>query len=87
MRYKASKYNVVIENSTGYQTKYAHCSKLLVSSGQTVKRGTVIAEVGSTGNSTGNHLHLECKDPSGKYMDPLYMVSNLYIAREEDEDE
>ena len=80
-------YNVVIENSTGYQTKYAHCSKLLVSSGQTVKRGTVIAEVGSTGNSTGNHLHLECKDPSGKYMDPLYMVSNLYIAREEDEDE
>lgn len=76
-------YNVVIQNSTGYRTKYAHCSKLLVESGQMVKTGMVIAEVGSTGNSTGNHLHLECITVDGKYLDPLYIVSNLYIPREE----
>lgn len=76
-------YNVVIENNTGYRTKYAHCSKLLVEAGQTIKTGMVIAEVGSTGNSTGNHLHLECIAADGKYLDPLYIVSNLYIPREE----
>ena len=43
------------------QTVYAHCSKLLVSKGQQVSQGEVIAKVGSTGNSTGNHLHLEVR--------------------------
>lgn len=54
-------------------TKYAHCSQLLVSTGQEVKQGDVIAKVGSTGNSTGPHLHLEVL-VDGQYLNPLYFA-------------
>ena len=49
---------VIIENEN-YKTIYAHCSKLLVDEGEKVIQGQKIAEVGSTGNATGNHLHFE----------------------------
>ena len=54
-------------------TKYGHCSQILVSGGQEVKAGDVIAKVGSTGNSTGPHLHLEVL-VDGQYLNPLYFA-------------
>lgn len=52
---------VKISHGNGVETWYAHCSKLYVSKGQTVSAGDIIAAVGSTGNSTGPHLHLEIR--------------------------
>lgn len=52
---------LIISHGNGIQTYYAHCSKLYVSNGQSVSQGQTIAAVGSTGNSTGNHLHLEVR--------------------------
>ena len=52
---------VIISHGNGVQTYYGHCSSLDVSVGQTVSQGQVIAKMGSTGNSTGNHLHLEVR--------------------------
>ncbi len=51
--------NVVIKHSNGMWTRYAHLSKANVSMNQKVKKGQVIGYVGSTGNSTGPHLHME----------------------------
>lgn len=52
---------LVITHGNGVQTYYAHCSALYVSAGTTVSQGQTIAAVGSTGNSTGPHLHLEVR--------------------------
>jgi len=52
---------VIISHGNGIETYYAHCSKLLVKVGQRVSAGDTIALVGSTGNSTGPHLHFEVR--------------------------
>lgn len=52
---------IIISHGNGIQTYYGHCSKLYVSKGEEVEAGDVIAAVGSTGNSTGNHLHFEIR--------------------------
>lgn len=52
---------------------YAHCSRICVTTGQTVSAGEKVAEVGSTGNSTGPHLHLELKY-AGTHLDPAYYI-------------
>jgi Membrane proteins related to metalloendopeptidases len=64
---------IVISDGEGLEMKYAHCQTLLVSAGQPVSKGDVIATVGSTGDSTGNHLHMEIlKD--GNHINPIYFV-------------
>ncbi len=67
---------VIVTHGNGIQTYYAHCSKFLVQVGQQVKSGQSIALVGSTGNSTGNHLHLEIRI-NGKAVNPQkYLYRN-----------
>ena len=51
------------------ESYYGHCSSLYVTEGQKVKAGDVIAAVGSTGNSTGNHLHFEIRQ-DGSQVNP-----------------
>ena len=52
---------IIVDHGGGIATLYAHCSKLLASKGQAVSRGETIALIGSTGYSTGNHLHFEVR--------------------------
>ena len=60
---------VVIDHGNGVETYYGHCSSINVKVGATVKAGDIIAKVGSTGNSTGNHLHFEIRI-NGKSVNP-----------------
>ncbi len=53
---------ILIDHGGGIYTCYAHCSKLLVSAGDYVSKGDQIAEMGSTGRSTGTHLHFEVRE-------------------------
>ncbi len=61
---------VVIDHGNGYTTLYAHNSRLCVSVNQTVTRGQVIAKAGSTGNSTGPHIHFEISK-NGSLVNPM----------------
>jgi Membrane proteins related to metalloendopeptidases len=64
---------VVITGDDGLVSKYAHCDSVSVSIGQEVTAGDAIATVGSTGNSTGSHLHLEVIK-NGQYLNPIFFA-------------
>lgn len=66
-------YYVIISHDNGYETLYAHCSQLYVSQGDTVRKGDKIAAVGSTGDSTGSHLHFEVIK-NGSKLNPMDYV-------------
>lgn len=65
--------HIVIDHGNGMKTRYAHNSKNYVSKGNTVARGATIAAVGSTGRSTGPHLHFEVI-MSGRFRNPLEFI-------------
>lgn len=64
---------VVVKHANGYETRYAHCSKLLVKRGDRVAEGSTIAKVGSTGTSTGPHVHFEVIK-NGRTQNPSYLL-------------
>ena len=64
---------IEINHGDGYATRYAHNSRTLVSVGQTVKRGEAVALMGSTGHSTGPHVHFEVLH-NGRQVDPLSFI-------------
>ncbi|MDO5638601.1 MAG: M23 family metallopeptidase [Neisseria sp.] len=68
---------VVIKHDGRFSTLYGHTSRYVVSAGQTVQRGQLIAYVGSTGRSTGPHLHFEVLDGSKK-VNPNKYLSQVF---------
>ena len=68
---------VLLNHEFGYQTRYAHLNKILVKEGDRVVRGQIIGEVGSTGGSTGPHLHYEVIY-MGRHVNPVnYFNRNM----------
>ena len=65
---------VEITHPTGYLTRYGHNSRNLVREGQTVQKGDAIAIIGSTGRSTGTHVHFEV-ERNGNTLNPMKYLS------------
>jgi murein DD-endopeptidase MepM/ murein hydrolase activator NlpD len=65
---------VEVDHGNGISTRYGHMSQILVKTGDTVDRGDVIGLAGSTGRSTGTHLHYEVRQ-NGRAVDPMYFMN------------
>ncbi|MCB0158071.1 MAG: M23 family metallopeptidase, partial [Caldilineaceae bacterium] len=64
---------VIVDHNIDYITLYAHLSEVLVNEGDVVAQGQPIGRVGSSGNSTGPHLHFEVRD-FGQRVDPIQLL-------------
>lgn len=69
---------IEVEHGENFISRYAHCSEIIANIGTIIKKGDRIATVGSTGNSTGNHLHFEIKI-ANKYVDPYHFLKQNMI--------
>jgi len=69
-------YHVVLDHQTGYTSLYAHLSQINVELGQKISKGHVIGAIGSTGRSTGPHLHFEVRE-NGQPVDPMTLLPSL----------
>lgn len=76
-------YHVIVNHGYGYQTIYAHMSKIAVKQGQVVNRGDVLGYVGNTGTSTGPHLHYEIVK-NGNKINPINFFFNDLTPEEYD---
>lgn len=65
---------IIIEDKNGIKALYGHCSSIEVSQGKSIEKGDIIAKVGSTGVSTGAHLHLELEDSEGNLLNPYFYL-------------
>ncbi|ADR20448.1 hypothetical protein MATR_19320 [Marivirga tractuosa] len=64
-----------------YETVYAHLSDIKVKSGDKVKRGDIIGNAGTTGKSTGPHLHYEVKEPTNGFLNPVNFINDFDFKR------
>ncbi len=69
-------YTVELQHANGIRTVYAHCSKLLVKRGESVRQGQIIAKTGKSGKTTGPHLHFEVIK-NGKHQNPINFLPRL----------
>ena len=68
---------VIVQDETGYTAHYMHLNSRSVAVGDVIKHGEIIGTVGSTGNSTGPHLHFGVKDNSGEWINPRFVLSDF----------
>lgn len=78
---RSGKY-IILTHSDGFETFYCHCSKILANQGAVIRQGETIALVGSTGWSTGPHLHFEVRK-NGTRLNPMYLLNEDDSSDEE----
>ena len=66
---------VKLDHGNGYETAYGHMSGIAVTEGEAVRKGDIIGFAGSSGYSTGPHIHFEVL-VDGQFVDPMYMLSS-----------